>query len=64
MRGPRFAVGVPPLPLRERQARHPLHIHGLFRPTNVALFGDREWRDRCEKLFIELRAYLLGGVSV
>ncbi len=46
-----------------RRENH-LHIHCLFRPTNVALLGDREWRDRCEKLFIELRAYLMGGVSV
>lgn len=46
-----------------RRENH-LHIHCLFRPSNVALLGDREWRDRCEKLFIELRAYLMGGVSV
>ena len=46
-----------------RRENH-LHIHVLFRPANMALLGDREWRDRCEKLFIELRAYLMGGVSV
>ena len=50
--------GAPNLAAVEKQAEH------LIRPTNVALLGDREWRDRCEKLFIELRAYLMGGVSV
>jgi len=46
-----------------RRENH-LHIHVLFRPVNVALLGDRDWRAKCERLFIELRGYLMGGVSV
>jgi serine/threonine-protein kinase len=41
-----------------------LHIHVLYRPQNLAMLGDRDWRDLCEKMFIELRAYLMGGVAV
>ena len=41
-----------------------LTIHVLFRPAHPSLLADEEWRKRCGKLFIELRAYLMGASSV
>ena len=38
-----------------------LTIHVLFRPTHTSLLTDDAWRNRCSKLFIELRAYLMGA---
>ncbi|MBM3981129.1 MAG: serine/threonine protein kinase [Planctomycetes bacterium] len=37
-----------------------LTIHVLFRPSHPALLTDRNWRQRCTQVFIELRAYLMG----
>jgi serine/threonine-protein kinase len=41
-----------------------LTIHVLFRPSHTSLLGDEKWRDRCSKIFVELRAYLMGNPSV
>jgi serine/threonine-protein kinase len=38
-----------------------LSIHVLFRPSHPSLMGDKEWRDRCSNIFVELRGYLMGG---
>ena len=48
-----------PNPQRPNQ----LHIHVLFHPSHPLLLADKSWRERCGNLFIELRAYLMGGVS-
>jgi serine/threonine-protein kinase len=40
-----------------------LHIHVLYHPSHLSLLGDRTWRERCGNLFIELRAYLMGGIT-
>jgi serine/threonine-protein kinase len=40
-----------------------LLIHVLFKPTHLSLLADPAWRDRCGNLFIELRAYLMGGIT-
>ena len=45
-----------PDPARENR----LFIHVLFRPSHSSLLADDTWRQRCEQLFIELRAYLMG----
>jgi eukaryotic-like serine/threonine-protein kinase len=37
-----------------------LTIHVLFRPSHASLLTDRNWRQRCTQVFIELRAYLMG----
>jgi serine/threonine-protein kinase len=37
-----------------------LTIHVLFRPSHPSLLTDRNWRQRCTQVFIELRAYLMG----
>jgi eukaryotic-like serine/threonine-protein kinase len=39
-----------------------LTIHVLFRPSHPSLLTDRNWRQRCTQVFIELRAYLMGRV--
>lgn len=39
-----------------------LTVHVLFRPSHPALLIDRNWRQRCTQVFIELRAYLMGRV--
>ena len=41
-----------------------LTIHVLFRPSHPSLLADELWRDRCMKVFVELRAYLMGAPSV
>ena len=38
-----------------------LSIHVLFRPSHPNLLGDKDWRNRCSDIFIELRGYLMGG---
>jgi serine/threonine-protein kinase len=38
-----------------------LSIHVLFKPSHPNLLGDKEWRNRCSDIFIELRGYLMGG---
>ena len=48
-----------PNPQRPNQ----LHIHVLFHPSHPLLLADKSWRERCGNLFIELRAYLMGGMS-
>ncbi|MBN9121987.1 MAG: serine/threonine protein kinase [Planctomycetes bacterium] len=37
-----------------------LTVHVLFRPSHPALLTDRNWRQRCTQVFIELRSYLMG----
>ncbi|MDB5310537.1 MAG: pknB 15 [Gemmataceae bacterium] len=37
-----------------------LTVHVLFRPAHSALLGDREWRQKCTTIFVELRSYLMG----
>jgi eukaryotic-like serine/threonine-protein kinase len=36
-------------------------IHVLFRPATLTLLNDRAWRQRCTSLFVDLRAYFMGG---
>ncbi|MFO0848211.1 MAG: serine/threonine-protein kinase [Gemmataceae bacterium] len=40
-----------------------LAIQVLFRPSHASLLVDAAWKQRCGTLFVELRAYLMGGVS-
>jgi serine/threonine protein kinase len=40
-----------------------LYIHVLFRPSHQSLLSDLGWRERCSTMFIQLRAYLMGGFS-
>jgi serine/threonine-protein kinase len=37
-----------------------LFIQAVFRPHSLGQLNDPVWRERCTKLFIELRAYLMG----
>jgi serine/threonine protein kinase len=37
-----------------------LTVHVLFRPPQAHLLADKTWRQRCNQVFIELRAYLMG----
>ncbi|VTR96115.1 serine threonine protein kinase : Serine/threonine protein kinase with WD40 repeats OS=Isosphaera pallida (strain ATCC 43644 / DSM 9630 / IS1B) GN=Isop_1637 PE=3 SV=1: Pkinase [Gemmata massiliana] len=37
-----------------------LTVHVLFRPSHPALLTDRNWRQRCTQVFVELRSYLMG----
>jgi serine/threonine-protein kinase len=48
---------VRPDPKKENQ--HTIHV--LFRPSTLSLLTDKAWRDRCTSLFVDLRAYLMGG---
>lgn len=41
-----------------------LTIHVLFRASHAGLLADEMWRTRCERIFVELRAYLMGNPSV
>lgn len=54
------------LHLHRSDPRHEtkLTIHVLFRPQHPSLLGDDSWRQRCQKVFIELRAYLMGAPTV
>ncbi|VTS04102.1 serine/threonine protein kinase [Tuwongella immobilis] len=38
-----------------------LLIELIFRPNSVAQLNDETWRERCATIFIEARAYLMGG---
>ncbi len=40
-----------------------LTIHVLFRPAHVSQLADEAWRNRVGRIFIELRAYLMGAPS-
>jgi len=37
-----------------------LTVHVLFRPSHPSLLADRNWRQKCTQIFVELRAYLMG----
>ena len=37
-----------------------LTVHVLFRPSHPRLLADKTWRQRCNQVFAELRAYLMG----
>ena len=54
------------LRLEVRDAKRPnqLNMHVTFVPTHPSLLADDAWRARCTNLFMELRAYLMGGVMV
>jgi serine/threonine-protein kinase len=41
-----------------------LAIQVLFRPSHASLLADDAWKARCNRLFVELRAYLMGNPSV
>jgi hypothetical protein len=41
-----------------------LSIQVLFRPSHASLLADDVWKSRCNRLFVELRAYLMGNPSV
>jgi serine/threonine-protein kinase len=45
------------------QRKNKLTIQVLFRPQNLRQLSDPVWRDRCTTIFVELRAYLMGGSS-
>jgi len=49
---------------RDSARPNQLHLHVEFHPTHLSLLADEQWRTRCTKLFIELRAYLMGGIMV
>ena len=38
-----------------------LSIAVYFRPSHPSLTTDPAWKNRCTRLFIELRSYLMGG---
>ncbi len=44
--------------------RNRLSLRVLFRPSHPSLLADDHWRGRCEKAYVELKAYLMGGVTV
>ena len=37
-----------------------LTVHVLFRPSHPTLLADKDWRQRCTQIFVELRSYLMG----
>jgi serine/threonine-protein kinase len=37
-----------------------LTVHVLFRPSHPSLMTDKDWRQRCTQIFVEVRAYLMG----
>jgi serine/threonine-protein kinase len=37
-----------------------LTVHVLFRPSHLGLLADRNWRQRCTQIFVEVRSYLMG----
>jgi eukaryotic-like serine/threonine-protein kinase len=37
-----------------------LTVHVLFRPSHASLLVDKNWRQKCTQVFVELRAYLMG----
>ena len=52
------------LEVRDKKRPNHLHIQITFVPTHICLLADETWRQRCTNLFVELRAYLMGGVMV
>jgi serine/threonine-protein kinase len=48
---------IRPDPKKENQ--HTIHV--LFKPPHPSLLNDKGWRERCTSLFVDLRAYLMGG---
>jgi serine/threonine protein kinase len=46
-----------------KQENH-LTIHVLFHPSHSSLLADDGWKARCNRLFVELRAYLMGNPSI
>jgi eukaryotic-like serine/threonine-protein kinase len=40
-----------------------LSINVLFRAPHPSMLADEVWRDRCTKIYVELRAYLMGGAN-
>lgn len=48
-----------PNPTRPNQ----LLIHVVCHPSHPSLLADPVWRERCSTLFIQLRSYLMGGMS-
>jgi serine/threonine-protein kinase len=40
-----------------------LAVNVLFRPSHPRLLSDKDWRQRCSQVFVELRAYLMGRAS-
>jgi eukaryotic-like serine/threonine-protein kinase len=41
-----------------------LIIDVIFHPSHVSLLADKTWRDRCEQLYVQLRSYLMGGITI
>ena len=37
-----------------------LTVHVLFRPSHPRMLTDKNWRQKCSQVFVELRAYLMG----
>ena len=37
-----------------------LTVNVLFRPSHPSLLADKSWVQRCNEIFVELRAYLMG----
>ena len=62
---PSSAVDIE-LHLHRADPRHEnkLTIHVLFRPAHASLLGEDAWRQRCAKVFVELRSYLMGAATV
>jgi serine/threonine-protein kinase len=40
-----------------------LAVKVLFRPGHASLLTDAAWKRRCGSIFVELRAYLMGGLE-
>ena len=52
------------LTVRDPKRPNQLHMDITFVPSHQSLLADETWRVRCTNLFMELRAYLMGGVMV
>jgi serine/threonine-protein kinase len=37
-----------------------LTVNVLFRPSHPRLLADKQWRHRCNQIFVEIRSYLMG----
>ena len=37
-----------------------LTVHVLFHPSHPTLLADKQWRQKCTEIFVELRSYLMG----
>jgi eukaryotic-like serine/threonine-protein kinase len=35
----------------------------VYHPSHPSLLADPAWRERCTTLFVQLRGYLMGGMS-